>query len=141
VVVRPFSPDNDRLSEDLLRASVLLMPSRTEGFGLVGLEAITAGTPALISARSGLGMLLRDTLPAVARPVVVPVGDHGREDVQRWGHHLAAVLRDPAGALVLAQALQREMAKHRTWAMAADAVLTHLAALHTTNAGGPAQDA
>ena len=34
------------------------MPSRTEGFGLTGLEALSAGLPVLISKNSGFGEAL-----------------------------------------------------------------------------------
>ena len=43
-------------------SSLVLMPSRVEGFGLAGLEAITSGTPVRISGASGLGMLLEELL-------------------------------------------------------------------------------
>ncbi|WP_459806110.1 glycosyltransferase, partial [Herbidospora sp. RD11066] len=35
-----------------------LMPSRTEGFGLTGLEALSAGLPVLVSRNSGFGQAL-----------------------------------------------------------------------------------
>jgi glycosyltransferase involved in cell wall biosynthesis len=50
VVVRPFTTDTESLDADVKSASLLLMPSRSEGFGLVGLEGIVAGTPVLVSA-------------------------------------------------------------------------------------------
>ena len=34
------------------------MPSRTEGFGLTGLEAMSAGLPVLVSRKSGFGEAL-----------------------------------------------------------------------------------
>ena len=34
------------------------MPSRTEGFGLTGLEALSAGLPVLVSSNSGFGEAL-----------------------------------------------------------------------------------
>jgi glycosyltransferase involved in cell wall biosynthesis len=39
------------------------MPSRHEGFGLVALEAISAGVPVLVSKESGLGRMLIECLP------------------------------------------------------------------------------
>ena len=36
----------------------MLMPSRTEGFGLPGLEALSAGLPVIVSKNSGLGEAL-----------------------------------------------------------------------------------
>jgi len=38
---------------------MVLMPSRTEGFGLTGLEALSAGLPVLVSKNSGFGEALR----------------------------------------------------------------------------------
>lgn len=35
------------------------MPSRTEGFGLTGLQAMSAGLPLLVSGNSGFGKALR----------------------------------------------------------------------------------
>ena len=36
----------------------MLMPSRTEGFGLTGLEALSAGLPVIVSKNSGFGEAL-----------------------------------------------------------------------------------
>ena len=40
----------------------MLMPSRTEGFGLTGLEALSAGLPVLVSKNSGFGEALGSVL-------------------------------------------------------------------------------
>ena len=37
---------------------MVLMPSRTEGFGLAGLEAMSAGLPVIVSKNSGFGEAL-----------------------------------------------------------------------------------
>ena len=37
---------------------LVLMPSRTEGFGLTGLEALSAGLPVIVSRNSGFGEAL-----------------------------------------------------------------------------------
>ena len=48
--------------EDLKRlfceVDLVLMPSRTEGFGLTGLESLSAGLPVLVSQNSGFGEAL-----------------------------------------------------------------------------------
>lgn len=69
------------------KASVLLMPSRTEGFGLVGLEAIALGCPVLISEKSGLAELLQSTpgKDEANRLHVVPVSQDDDKNVQLYG--------------------------------------------------------
>ncbi|ADJ46106.1 fused NTPase and glycosyl transferase [Amycolatopsis mediterranei S699] len=122
VVPRPYSPSVSTLAQDLRQASVVVMPSRTEGFGLVGLEAITAGVPAIVSNRSGLGALLeeeRGELSVELTSRVLPVDDDERVDTLRWGDALAAVLNNPKPAFATARALREEMSAKRTWAMAA----------------------
>ena len=41
-------------------ADVIVMPSRTEGFGLVALEAISTGVPVLVSSESGIARALEE---------------------------------------------------------------------------------
>jgi glycosyltransferase involved in cell wall biosynthesis len=84
---------------DLRQASVLLMPSRGEGFGLVGLEAISVGTPVLVSSRSGLAELINEFGPPESRQFIVEVDDSGDQDVQRWKSALEGVLNDREQAL------------------------------------------
>lgn len=53
VDVRPYSANGADIQSDLRNASVVLMPSRAEGFGLVALEAIGHAIPVLVSESSG----------------------------------------------------------------------------------------
>ncbi|WP_405443051.1 glycosyltransferase family 4 protein [Streptomyces avidinii] len=127
VIVRPYTTDRAALRRDLLSTSLLLMPCRVEGYGLVGQEAIMAGTPVLISDRSGLGALLREVLPAeLAHRVVVPVDRDDKVDVPVWGHRIAAVLLDREAAFATAAAVRDIMASERTWARATGRLLDGL---------------
>lgn len=75
---------------DLLAAATLcLVPSKHEAFGLVVLEAWAAGRPVLFADRAGLSRLdiagaLRDRSPAI-------LGD----DPARWGAAIGAMLSEP----------------------------------------------
>ena len=123
VTVRAYAAETSVVEEDLRRASLLLMPSRVEGYGLVGHEAITAGTPALISERSGLGRLLGEVLPREqAQRIVVPVRDE-EADVALWGHRIAAVMAERRGAFERAAEARSALAGLRTWAAAAEQLL------------------
>ena len=50
--------EREALKELFYEVDVVLMPSRTEGFGLAGLEALSAGLPVLVSKNSGFGEAL-----------------------------------------------------------------------------------
>lgn len=56
----PYMENQDELYDMLKKQSLSLMLSREEGFGLVGLEAIAAGVPAIISKQSGLYEFLKE---------------------------------------------------------------------------------
>jgi glycosyltransferase involved in cell wall biosynthesis len=122
VTLRNYSTSFD-VEREVRRASLVVMPSRAEAFGLVGLEAIQAGTPVLVSSRSGLGVLLREVLPQEADRFVVPVGNGEEADVLQWGHAIAAVMRDRGAAFAAAEKLRHAMARERSWAAAARLVL------------------
>ena len=57
--VRGFAQDRDSLKRLFQEVDLAVMPSRTEGFGLTGLEAMSAGLPVLVSRNSGFGEALR----------------------------------------------------------------------------------
>ncbi len=59
----PYTQDRKTLYADLSAASVALMPSWHEGFGLVAWEAIAAGVPLIISKHSGVYRLLEENHP------------------------------------------------------------------------------
>ncbi|MFG2127977.1 glycosyltransferase [Streptomyces sp. NPDC048751] len=128
VRVRPYSTVHERLAADLRSASLVLMPSRGEGFGLVGVEAIAAGTPVLVSSASGLGELLSRKLLApddAARIVVETTRDDAR-DVAAWSDAIKAVLRDREGAFSWASKLRSDLAGRWTWSDAVSGLLAEL---------------
>ena len=63
LTVRKFVQSKDRLKELFCEVDLCIMPSRTEGFGLTALEALSAGLPILVSGNSGFGEALC-TLPS-----------------------------------------------------------------------------
>ena len=69
LVVRKFVQSKERLKELFCEVDLAIMPSRTEGFGLTALEALSAGLPILVSGNSGFGDALR-SLP-FGKPFVV----------------------------------------------------------------------
>ena len=57
--VEEYIKDRDRLKELLLRMDLVIMPSRTEGFGLTALEALSTGLPVLAGHNSGFAKALQ----------------------------------------------------------------------------------
>ncbi|MBW4719704.1 glycosyltransferase [Saccharothrix obliqua] len=123
-LVRSYSTDAEKLSSDLRTASLVLVPSRAEGFGLTGVEAITAGTPLLVSEESGLGQLLQDVLDQEewAR-VVVPVTGDREQDALVWGRAIVGALRDRKAAFADAARLRERLARQLPWAAAAELLI------------------
>ena len=60
LTVRCFNESREQLARLFCEADLAIMPSRTEGFGLAALEALSAGLPVLVSGNSGLGEALQE---------------------------------------------------------------------------------
>ena len=59
LTVRRFKESREELARLFCEVDLAIMPSRTEGFGLTALEALSAGLPVLVSGNSGLGDALK----------------------------------------------------------------------------------
>ncbi len=60
LIVRSFKESREVLARLFCEVDLAIMPSRTEGFGLTALEALSAGLPVLVSGNSGLGEALKE---------------------------------------------------------------------------------
>ena len=58
LTVRKFIQSREKLKDLLCEADLAIMPSKSEGFGLVALEALSAGLPILVGYRSGFAKAL-----------------------------------------------------------------------------------
>lgn len=112
VVVRPPAP-RDELVTWYRAADLVAMPSRSESFGLVAVEAQASGTPVLAAAVGGLRTVVDDD---VSGRLVV---GHDPED---WADVVADALADaPRRARWAVGA--RQVAERYAWSTAADQVL------------------
>jgi len=92
-----------QVSEQLAGASVVVVPSRREAFGLVVLEAWHAGTPVVVTSRGGPAGLVTDGVDGLlADP----------EDAAALGNAVARVLTEPGLADQLAQAGLRKVERY-----------------------------
>ena len=84
LTVRKFIQSRDRLKDLLCEADLAIMPSKSEGFGLVALEALSAGLPILVGSRSGFARALEN----------VPHGNAcivNSDDPAEWAKEIDAV--------------------------------------------------
>ena len=106
-----------RAAEDLVevyRASdVVAVPSHSESFGLVALEAQACGTPVVAADVGGLGTAIADGVSGLL------VGTHRTRD---WADALATLVDDPARRAQFAAAAPAHAA-HFSWDRTADGLL------------------
>src|SRR6266568_807193 len=106
------SMDQQRLALFYAAADVCAVPSLTESFGLVALEAMACGTPVVGTRVGGLQTLIEDGDSGL----LVPAGDY-----QALADSIAQVLSDHRLRMHLAHGA-RDRAEHFTWRSVGDKV-------------------
>ena len=108
--VRGFMKSREDLKRLFLEVDLVLVPSRAEGFGLTGLEALSAGLPVLVSQNSGFGEALSK----------VPFGSSfviDSEDPEVWATVIKKVWsKDRKGRLGEAKILRTCYEREYNWA-------------------------
>ena len=109
LTVRCFNESREQLARLFCEVDLAIMPSRTEGFGLAALEALSAGLPVLVSGNSGLGEALKE-VPNGSNCVVKS------KDPKDWANAIR-VVREKKRKLRLREArlLQGEYAEMYGW--------------------------
>lgn len=138
VEVRPFeySAQEETIAADIRKASLVLMPSRAEGFGLVGLEAISAAVPVLVSNQSGLGEILQNDVrtDAAKCAVVLTSGVDDETNIAAWSQAIKSVLFDRIAAYKRAVQLREDVAKVLDWANSVKKLVAELQKIVDTRA-------
>lgn len=107
--VRPFHSNLENWRKLLCEVNLMIMPSRTEGFGTSNLRAISADLPVLVSGNSGLGMALKK-LPSGKNHIV------DSDDPQVWAERIAQVrAKDARSQSLEAKQLRREYMERFSW--------------------------
>ncbi|UCN14219.1 glycosyltransferase [Cellulomonas iranensis] len=112
VVVRPPAP-RDELAAWYRAADVVAMPSRSESFGLVAVEAQATGTPVLAAAVGGLRTVVDDDVSGRLVP---------GHDPAVWADAIADALADPGRRARWGEGARR-VAERYAWTTAADQLL------------------
>ncbi|XP_068687978.1 uncharacterized protein [Montipora foliosa] len=109
LTVRSFKESREYLGRLFCEVDLCIMPSRTEGFGLAALEALSAGLPILVSGNSGLGCALQD----------VPLGSScvvNSEDPKEWAKAIKSVRKKSRNVrLEETEILRTQYAKKYCW--------------------------
>ena len=126
VLYRQYSSDAEEIIGDINSASVVIMPSKREGFGLVALEAVAAGVPIIVSSESGFALLLYspDIYKILGKDLVdLCVAEVDGEDSDAicadWAAKLRIVLDKSKDAFIRAEEMRNKLKSILTWENAA----------------------
>ena len=84
LTVREFVKSREKMKDLFCEVDMLIMPSKSEGFGLVALEALSAGLPILVGSNSGFARAIEN----------IPLGSYSvvdSEDPSNWAECVAGV--------------------------------------------------
>ena len=84
LTIRKFIQSRDRLKDLLCEVDLAIMPSKSEGFGLVALESLSAGLPILVGSKSGFAKALENVLHGYSCIV-------NSDDPAKWAEAIEAV--------------------------------------------------
>ena len=108
LTVRKFIRCRDRIKDLLCEADLAIMPSKSEGFGLVALEALSAGLPILVGSRSGFAKAL-ESVPHGYTCIV------SSDDPVKWAEAIEAVRIRYAMRLEEIKVLRASYGKVYSW--------------------------
>ena len=104
-----YNESREQLAKLFCEVDLAIMPSRTEGFGLAALEALSAGLPVLVSGNSGLGEALKN-VPHGSNCVV------DSDDPKEWAKAIRSVLQKRRDLrLAEAKSISEEYGKMYNW--------------------------
>ena len=109
LIVCSFDDSRKVLANLFCKVDLAIMPSRTEGFGITALEALSASLPVLVSGNSGLGEALRK-VPSGSQSVV------DSQDPKDWAKEIKRV-REKKREVRLSESrfLREEYLKKYSW--------------------------
>ncbi len=123
LTVRSFLQSREDLKRLFCEVDLVLMPSRTEGFGLTGLEALSAGLPVLVSKNSGFGEALQK----------VPFGSScviDSEDAKVWAEAIDGIWnKDRETRLEEAEVLRSSYEKKYNWTKQSQGLVTKMVSI------------
>lgn len=120
--VRVYSENFETIERDLRQADVVCMPSREEGFGLIGLEAIACAVPILVPSDSGLGRFLL-AIDEHDPGVVLYNGGERKVEQWEWYRMCVSAISDPVQSANDAEIRLRRVSSDLSWSKTAKRLL------------------
>ncbi|KAI8482292.1 hypothetical protein Bbelb_399830 [Branchiostoma belcheri] len=111
----------EEIRRDMENCHLVLMPSRAEPFGLVGLEAIAAGVPVLISEQSGLAEMIKELSDRLEQPkfrdcIVKMKGDTATDaDAEKWADCIEDFITNAKSEFAEARAFKQKLLASKYW--------------------------
>ena len=119
LTVRKFVECRRGIKELLCEVDLAIMPSKSEGFGLVALEALSAGLPVLVGSNSGFASAIRD-LPLGAGSIV------DSDDPAKWAEAIEGVCVRHSVCLEENKMLRECYGKKYVWKTQCEALVERL---------------
>ena len=119
LAVRKFIQSRERLKDLLCEADLAIMPSKSEGFGLVALEALSAGLPILVGSRSGFAKALENVLHGNACIV-------NSDDPAEWAKAIEAVRLRHGMRLQEIKSLRASYGERYSWEEQCEALVNRM---------------
>ena len=108
LTVREFVKSRERMKELFCEVDMVIMPSKSEGFGLVALEALSAGLPILVGSNSGFARTI-DNIPLGSYSIV------DSEDPAKWAEAIQGVHDRHRVVLEESEILRERYGKKYCW--------------------------
>ena len=109
LTVREFVKSRERMKELFCEVDMVIMPSKSEGFGIVALEGLSAGLPILVGINSGFARAMK----SIPNGKYIIVGDSG--DPAKWAEAIEDVRDRHEVVLEESEMLKERYSKKFCW--------------------------
>ncbi|XP_068710858.1 uncharacterized protein [Montipora foliosa] len=136
VVVKPFDVTHEAVGVEVRGVSVVVIPSTSDEFGMVALEAIAAKVPIVVTSSSGIAKFLHSEFGRQFLKFLCSTGDE-MDYVEALASAVDAVLDDRQEAFNLAACLWDKWNSRFTWDVAVSELLQFLSSFGMFSASSP----
>lgn len=124
-VVKPFDVSREIVEVEIRGVSLVLVPSPSDGFGMLALEALSANVPVLISSSSGLAKFLQEEFDRSFLKFLSTSRDT-KDCIDEWSNAVDEILEDRDKSFAMAASLRKQWNSKFTWDSTTNGLLKHL---------------